>query len=78
MGEIVFVPDAEGGGAAGVDGGGYVVVAIAVDDLPAVEACRFGEGVEHFGGGAVGGTVADFVAVGDGHRHPYSSNILLL
>lgn len=78
MGEIVFMSDAEGGGAAGVDGGGYVVVAIAVDDFPAVEACGFGEGVEHLGGGAVGGTVANFVAVGDGHRHPSSLNILLL
>lgn len=28
-----------------------------------------GEGVEHLGGGLIGGRVADLVAVGYGHRH---------
>lgn len=31
-----------------------------------VESGGFWEGVEHFGGGGVGGAVADLVAVGNG------------
>ena len=36
------------------------------DEFSGIEACGFGEGVELFGGGGVGGAVCDFVAIGDG------------
>ena len=65
LGEVVLVADAERGGAAGVDGGGQIVVAVAEDDLAAVEAGSLGKRVEHFGGRGVGGTIAYLVAVGD-------------
>ena len=36
------------------------------DEFPGVEPGGFGEGVELFGGGGVGGAACDFVTIGDG------------
>jgi hypothetical protein len=47
LGEVILVANAEGGGSAGVDGGGHVVVAIAEEDFSTVESGCFGEGVKH-------------------------------
>ena len=36
-------------------------------EFAGVEAGGFGEGEQHFGGGSVGWTVADLVAIRNGH-----------
>lgn len=43
--------------------------------LVGAEACGLAEGEGHFGGGVVGGGVADFLPVRYGHRHTYSSTL---